>query len=399
MALLQSRPQWRRPFGHLAAVFLAMSLAGCQAVVPRTEPPPAVALPPPPPRDTIEQGIPRDEQRHRVALLVPMSGDNAGVGQAIANAANMAILDTDEARVRITTYDTSGPEGPAGAAREALADGSKLFLGPLLADDVRLIAPIAREARVPVVSFSNDSGVAGQGVFVMGFAPAQSIDRVVDYASDQGSTRYVALVPEGLYGQRAAETFSAAVARNGGELVTVRPYERDQRSLQRVITQLHGDDLEYDTILIADGGSTALRAAALIRADHPEELRILGTELWNTQPSLAADTAMQGALFASVSDRMFDQLSSRYRARFTASPYRLASLGYDAALLAVRLSRDWNPGDPFPTATLLDDGGFSGVDGPFRFMDNGVAERALEVQQLGPGGATVVAAAPTGFAE
>lgn len=399
MALHLGWPQWRRASVRLASVFMVAALAGCQTIVPRTEPPPVEAPPPPPPPDTIDQGIPRDDQRLRVALLVPMTGDNAGVGQAISNAANMAILDTNDSRVRITTYDTSGAGGPVNAAREALADGSTLFLGPLLAENVRLIAPLAHQADVPVVSFSNDTDVAGQGVFVMGFTPAQSIDRVVDYARERGSLRYVALVPEGLYGERAAEAFRAAVGRNSGELVSIRPYERDQRALQRVITQLHGDDLDYDTILIADGGSTAMRAAALIRAEHADQVRILGTELWNTQPSLAADRAMHGALFASVSDQMFDQLSTRYRARFSASPYRLSSLGYDAALLAIRLARDWSPGEPFPTSALLDEGGFSGVDGPFRFMDNGVAERALEVQEIGPGGATIVAAAPTGFAE
>ena len=41
--------------------------------------------------------------RHRVALLVPMSGANAGVGQSIANATTLALLDTKTDKGRITT--------------------------------------------------------------------------------------------------------------------------------------------------------------------------------------------------------------------------------------------------------------------------------------------------------
>jgi hypothetical protein len=38
--------------------------------------------------------LPTDTARHRVALLVPLSGENAAVGRSIANATTMALLDT-----------------------------------------------------------------------------------------------------------------------------------------------------------------------------------------------------------------------------------------------------------------------------------------------------------------
>ena len=67
--------------------------------------------------------LPTDAGRHRVALLVPMTGPNAAVGQSIANAATMAVLDTNAANLRITTYDTA--TGAGGAASRAIADGNK----------------------------------------------------------------------------------------------------------------------------------------------------------------------------------------------------------------------------------------------------------------------------------
>jgi hypothetical protein len=94
---------------------------------------------------------------------------------------------------------------------------------------------------------------------------------------------------------------------------------------------------------------------------------------------------------------MFNQLRTRYRARFGANPYRLASLGYDSVLLTVRIAKSWRLGRPFPERELRDPVGFSGVDGPFRFTQSGVAERSLEVREVTASGTTVVSPAPRSF--
>ena len=94
------------------------------------------------------------------------------------------MLDTGGQRIRITAYDTAA--GAVPAANEAIAEGNGLILGPLLAEDVRAVAPVARRADVPVIAFSNDISVAGDGVYVMGFSPGQSIDRVVAFARGRG---------------------------------------------------------------------------------------------------------------------------------------------------------------------------------------------------------------------
>src|SRR3546814_9546538 len=117
-----TRPQARRSFLGLAALAgLRLFIAGCQ-MVPRPRPAPPEPVPTPTPEPT--PGLPTDTDRNRVAVLVPLSGENAGIGKSIANAANLAILDTGGQRIRITVYDTA--KGAAVAANEALADGNRL---------------------------------------------------------------------------------------------------------------------------------------------------------------------------------------------------------------------------------------------------------------------------------
>ena len=106
---------------------------------------------------------------------------------------------------------------------------------------------------------------------------------------------------------------------------------------------------------------------------------------------------MYGAWFASVSDTLYNQYATKYRARFGRAPLRLSSLGYDSVLLVARVARDWRPGTRFPVSQLTDPQGFIGVDGAFRFMANGQTERMLEVQEIQSGKFVTVSAAPTQF--
>jgi len=378
--------------GKWIALLGAVALSACQ-VVPKGPPRP-IDTPPPVVIEPVGPMLPSDTQRNRVALLVPLTGTNAGVGESIANAANMAVLDTGGKAIRVTMYDTA--TGAAAAAQRAIAEGNKLILGPLLADDVRVVAPIARAAKVPVITFSNDVGVAGNGVYVMGFAPAQSIERVVAYARSKGATKFAGLVPSGLYGQRASTAFLRSVEAAGGQVVSLQNFDRTAGSISGAITRLSNGSA-YDAVLIADSARVAVQAAPILRAKGGAGARLLGTELWNAEGALAANPALRGAWFASVSDGVYNQLSGKYRTRFGKGPYRLASLGYDAVLLVSRIGSDWRFGSAFPAARLTDAGGFTGIDGAFRFERDGIAQRALEVQQAGPGGFVVVDGAPKGF--
>ena len=383
--------QWTR---RLAALAGAVLLSACATVVPRAvvqAPPPVTRAPVAPVQAAGD--IPQDTQRHRIALLVPLSGANAGVGGSIARATQLALLDTGATQVRVTNYDTA--IGAAAAARRAIDEGAQLILGPLLADDARAVGPVARAAGVPVLSFSNDSGVAGQGTYVMGYTPAQSVERVVDFARSRGVTSFAGLVPNGLYGERVSTAFLRAVEAGGGQVVSLQTYARTPVGVATAAARVAAK-APYGAVLVADGGATAAAAAAGAKRGSPSA-RVLGTELWNAEAGIAARPQLAGAWFASVSDTLYRQFAAKYRARFGTGPYRLASLGYDAVLLTVRIARDWRVGDQFPEARLRDADGFAGLDGAFRFDRGGVAERALEVQELRDGQTVVVSPAPARF--
>lgn len=421
-ATTRRRQLFPRPaFLRCSPVVLALIGAACTAPQVKRAGPAAAPPPPPPvaaPAVTPPVFAPPVAAQNKVALLVPMSGANAAVGQSIANAATLALLDIGDTRINLQVYDT-GP-GAGAAAAKAVADGARLFLGPLLAADARAVQGVASANGVPVLTFSNDAALAGGGTFVMGFQPGQSIARVVAYARSRGVERFAAMIPTGVYGQRAGTAFLRAVEGVGGKAVAVTSYARTSAGLLLAARKVTNYDARraaaaksaalrpdgtigavnanlapvgFQALLIADSASTAAAVAPAL-AQFGARVLLMGTELWNSEPAIARAPALQGAIFAAVSDERFNQLAARYRARFGGAPSRLASFGYDAVLLINGVAGSWALGTPFPRAGLSASGGFSGIDGVFRFGANGVAERGLEVEQISRGGIAVVSPAP-----
>jgi branched-chain amino acid transport system substrate-binding protein len=374
---------------QIAVTGLAALLGAC-SIIPKSGEPVSrpVESPAPMPSAT---ALPDDQTHHRIALLVPMSGDNGAVGQSIANAATMALLDTDAGNLRITTYDTSGD--PRDAARRAIADGNKLILGPLMSENVGAVLAEARPADVPLISFSNDAAIASPDVFVMGHIPEQSIRRSVQYARGQGARDFAVLAPDGEYGRRAEAALQAAVQSYGGRVTGAERYARGNTSIMSAADRLRSRG-GYDTVLIADSPRLAQQAAGRV---GDQGKRILGTELWSGEVAVTRAPALRGALFAAVSDNRYRRFVDSYEARFGGQPYRISTLGYDAVLLALRVAQDWRVGRDFPTGELRDSGGFLGLDGAFRFRRDGVVERSFEVREIRDGEVVIVDAAPTSF--
>jgi ABC-type branched-subunit amino acid transport system substrate-binding protein len=406
-----------------AGIGALVSLAVLAACAPRAKGPVAPVAPPPPVERPTEL---KPGEAHRVAILVPLSGPNAPVGISLANAATLALVDTGKQGIRLTSYDTAAL-GAGGAANRALADGAQLILGPLLASDAAAVKAAAEARGITMLSFSNDSSIAGGRLYVLGFQPAQSVNRVVDYAASKGLKRFAALVPDGVYGQRTSVAFTRAVSEGGGQVVALQNFARTPAALPQAARKVTAYDTRvkqagsaapvkrpdgtiaapstalppppFDALLVADSGAIAAAFAPhLTRFGAPTgSFLMMGTELWNTEPGLGASPALRGAVFAAVPDQRFQSMARRYQARFGGTPSRLASMSYDAMLLAVSTAGgQWRLGAPFPQTLLADPQGFAGVDGIFRFKGN-VAERGLEVQQVTPGGFTTVSPAPTAF--
>lgn len=328
-----------------------------------------------------------------VGLLVPMSGSNASLGRALSQAAEMALFDAGDDKTALVVRDTEGAGGAGGAAQAAIDQGANILLGPIFANQAKLVAPVAAAAHVPVVAFTTDKSVAAPGVYVMGVLPSLQIDREVGYAASQGYKKFALLVPESPYGHAVADALGDAMARYNVSLAGIEYYGANATEFSGVVQKLSTSGA-FDALVIPEGGFR-LRAIVQLFSFYnidTTKVKLLGSALWS-DPSLAREPALAGAWFAEVPSEVWTSFDQHYKSVYGSSPPRRASLAYDAMTLASALAKN---GD-FSEAGLTQPGGYLGVDGAFRFRPGGMVERNLAIIEVQPSGFVVKDPAPKVF--
>ncbi len=373
----------------------------------------------------------------RVAILLPLGAESEDIrerAQSLFEAAQLALFDQSNEALLLVPKDTYGtPEGAAAAAREAVDQGAELILGPLFAPSVQAAAPVARAAGVPVVAFSTDRNVAGDGVYLLSFMPEDEIETVTRFAVSRGISRFAALIPEGPYGERVRTAFNDSVIKTGGTVTQVEHYVREPSRMFEPVKRIANYDArlaaiqferrrlgekededsqkelellekievwggtDYQAVLIPEEGNLLKSLAPLLAyyEVHPRIVKFLGTGLWDN-PEIVREPSLQGGWFAAPSPNTYETFRQSFARTYGRAPQRIASLAYDAVTLAAALAAG-PKGERFRQADITNPEGFVGVDGRFRLLPDGRSERGLAVLKVTTDGFDVIGAAPKAF--
>lgn len=387
----------------VAALSLAAFMAACATSPAPTGP--AGPLPPPAPPDAqvqTREGVTppfmRGQQIVRVGLLLPFSLRPQDAA-ALYSAAELALFDHGGPNTLLIPRDAGATEASANAAARALvSDGADIIIGPVLREGVAGAGNAARGQNIPVIGFSSDRTIGGNGIYLLSFQLEDEIARIVSYAASQNVRTIALLAPSNEYGRRVEESLRAEAAQRGVTIVQQRLYSRTDAEAGAAATALAAAlrATPAQGILIAESGAP-LRAigTALVQAGVDQrQVRFLGTSAWvgdaQREPSLA------GGWFVSPEPAARTDFERRYAQAYSREPTRLASLAYDAVALAALLSRDAGASG-FSRARLENSEGFAGADGLFRFRADGAIQRGLAVIQVGQNTTSVLDPSPRQF--
>ena len=338
----------------------------------------------------------------RIALLLPLSGRAAPIGQAMQQAAEMALFDTGARELALSAYDSGeSAETAVEAYRKARIDGAALVLGPLYGTSASALVPLVNQGGMNVVAFSNDEQVAARGVWIMGIAAPPQVRRVVDYALETGIRRFAAFAPQTPYGQQMAQTMQTYATQRGAQVVGVEFFDPAASSelavpARRLADAAKGDGKIAVLVPVAPPRlSAALSALAIAGLDN-RTAQYIGTGVWDF-PGVGSETMLRGAWYAAPDPARRADFERKFLATYGKAPHRLATLAYDGVALAGHLAR-LKPGGDFTAEAITNPQGWSGIDGIFRFLPDGRSERALAVIGIQGDRGVVVSPAPTTFA-
>lgn len=341
--------------------------------------------------------------RIAVAVLVPSGANDANVaalGQDLANAARLAVTDLEGVEIDLRVYDTAGQADRAGqVAQQAIDDGAQVIVGPLFADATNAAGLVAAEARVPVLSFSNNTAVAGGNVFVLGPTFDNSARRLIDYARRQGKSRVLVVHGETEAERAGRDAILRAAEANGMTASTPVGFAMSQEGVVAALpgivdaAQTDGADL----LFLTSNTDTALPIITQLLPENglpPEAIQYAGLTRWDVPASAVSLPGVQGGWFALPDRDAVSSFASRFSAAYGTPPQAVAGLGYDAVAAIGALV---SAGQRVNGETLVQARGFAGASGAFRLLQDGGNQRALAIATIRDRIVQVLEPAPTSF--
>ncbi len=357
-----------------------------------------------------------------VAILLPLSGPHADIGQPMLQAAQLALA-APGAPPLIPADTTGSPAGAAAALRGALGQGAGLILGPLTAPETAAVAPVASAAGIPVLAFTNTTSATRPGVWALGITPGQQVRRLVSYAQGQGRGSFAALLPDTEFGHAMARALSDVANDRGLSQPEIRfhgtgmaaissgvrdlsAYEQRWGPVQQQIKEARAQGTpegrreaerltrasvpppSFDALLLGDTGDGLAELASVLPYYFVTQptVQVMGPALWAAPAS--GSSQVRGAWYAAPDPAARAGFAQAFAAKYGAPPPGPADLAYDAASIALALATQGAPG------MLTSPTGFGGVDGWLSLLPDGQVRRGLAVFQVAEGGPQLIAPAP-----
>ncbi len=323
-----------------------------------------------------------------VAMLLPYGSANPGddlVARSLENAARLAASELDGVEIELTVYNTAGDAAQAATvARQAVQAGARVIIGPLRSDAAAAVGVAVAGSNVSILSFSNNTEIAGGNVFVLGHTFENTSERLASYAVRQGRNRVVILHAQNVAGEIARDAVQRAVSNAGGTVAGIVQYEFSQTGVINAIPDVMGQirSSSANALVITSDASAALPLFAQLLPENglnTETVQMMGLTRWDVPPQTLELSGLQGGWFALPDPAATGAFNARYTAAYGDAPHVLAPIGYDAMRAVAETAASVGA---LGAGDLAASSGFAGANGVFRLRVSGTVQRALAIAEI-----------------
>ncbi|MET0154538.1 MAG: penicillin-binding protein activator [Rickettsiales bacterium] len=346
-------------------------------------------------------------QTFNVALILPLSGDYAMLGRQMLQAAQLALFNLKDPAVNIMPYDDkSDPVTGAQAFREAQKHDVDAVLGPLFRPVADAVSDAARGSGVPIVSFSNDTGVTAKGAYAFGMLPQTQYERMANFALSQRIRDFSLLAPNNAYGGAAlGATRRALQGRPDVAFSRIELYRDDQYvtpealrdHIEAALAPLLKGNAAYSALILPETSPRLLEIVRIARElpDFSQKVQIVGDAAWTQNPEIMHAPQLADAWIAMPPQDRQLLFERRFTGAYRQPPGKLASLAYDGVNMLSAIAHR-NGGKIIRDADLQRREGFDGILGSYRFSPDRAVRRDMAVYRIDNTGNVILLDAPRG---
>ena len=348
---------------------------------------------------SINIGNVKANEKIRIGLLVPLTGENSQIGDSIIKSVRLAINKINNPSIEIIPKDTrSNPEITLEAAKELANAGVKIIIGPVFNESLIYLDKLNE---ITFLALTNKNNNFSKNIINAGINATSQLNAIDKFIKLNKIEKTIFLTPDVSFKNEIKEAISNSKikvlenyiydtdpTRLTQQIEKITRYEVRKQNLEDEIVRLEKSDqtnkeglieglkkrdtlgsVNFDSVVISDFDESlkSVTTSLLYTDVSPKEKYFITLNQWFDE-SLLKETSTQPLYFPSANKSNYDEFSSEYYEKYNQYPNQLSFLSYDLVGLVYYLILRNNSiidKNMFSKKTL-----FKGKVGIFEIKDN-----------------------------
>ena len=300
------------------------------------------------------------EEKIKIGLLVPLTGENSEMGQSIIKAVRLAINQINSLSIEIIPKDTaSSPEITLRSAKELDTLGVKIVIGPVFNENLIYLDELSN---LIFLSLTNRNNNRSKNIINAGINATSQLNAIKKFIKLNKIKKTIFLTPDVNYKNEIRKAISSSkikIIKNyiyntdptklTEQIEIITDYKRRKQNLQDEVKRLEESnennkeklieklkksdtlgDVRFDSLIIADFDESlkSVTTSLLYTDISPKEKYLITLNQWFDE-SLLKETGSQPLYFPSINKKNYEDFSSEYFQQYNQYPNQLSFLSFD----------------------------------------------------------------------
>jgi ABC-type branched-subunit amino acid transport system substrate-binding protein len=296
----------------------------------------------------------------KIGLLVPLTGNNSEIGQSIIKSTRLAINTINNASIEIIPKDTqSNPETTLIVAKELANSGIKIVIGPVFNESLIYLDELSE---LTFLALTNKNDNFSKNIINAGINATSQLNAIKKFIELNEIKKTIFLTPDVSFRNEIKKAISNSkikilenyiyntdptkltkqiekitrydVRKQNLEDEINRLEKSEQNNKERLIERLKKRDtlgsVKFDSVVISDFDESlkSVTTSLLYTDISPKEKYFITLNQWFDE-SLLKEISLQPLYFPSANKNNYDEFSNEYFEKYNQYPNQLSFLSYD----------------------------------------------------------------------
>jgi len=309
------------------------------------------------------------EEKIKIGLLVPITGQNSEIGKSIIKSVRLAINKIDNSSIEIFPKDTaSNPEITLRNAKKLYEDGVKIIIGPVFNKNLIYLDELQD---VTFLSLTNKVINNPENIISTGINANSQLKTIIKFQKLNEINKTIFLIPKRNYKEEIEKAIKQSKIKTKEvfyydsdptkltkQIEKITKYYQRKQNLEDEIKRLKNSDeinkekkiktlgkqdtlgkVDFDSIIISDFDENlkSITTSLLYTDISPKKIYFITLNQWFDE-SLLKETNLQPIYFPSINKENYDKFINTYYETFNEYPNQLSFLSYDLVGLVYYLA-------------------------------------------------------------